>query len=52
MLPCEYGDKSLLYSGFLKKALSNEEPTDPIHQDYPFKTAFAIIFSLQLITGI
>jgi hypothetical protein len=41
----------LLSSGFLKKALSNEEPPDPMPKNYLFPTALAIIFTLQPITG-
>jgi hypothetical protein len=40
------GDKSSLSSGFLKKALSNEAPSDPI-RNYLLPTAFAIIFTLK-----
>jgi hypothetical protein len=47
------GDKSLLSLGFLKKALSNEEPSsDPMHKSYLFPAALAIIFTLKPIPGI
>jgi len=40
------------FFGLPKKAVPNEEPSDPMHQNYFFPTAFAIIFTLKPITGI
>jgi hypothetical protein len=36
------GNRQSLSSGFLQKALSNEEQSSPVHQDYLFLTALAI----------
>jgi hypothetical protein len=36
----------------MKKALSTGQPSDPMHQNYLFPTAFAISFMLKLIAGI
>jgi hypothetical protein len=41
------GNKQSLSSGFLKRALSNEEPSHPMHHNYLFQTAFEIIFTLK-----
>jgi hypothetical protein len=44
--------KQSIASGCLKKDLSNEEPSDPMHQNYLFPTALAIIFTLKPLPGI
>jgi len=45
------GDMQSLSSGFIKKTLSNEEPTNMIYYNYPFKTGFAIILIPTAIIG-
>ncbi len=44
--------KQPLSSGFLKKALSNEQPSVPMHQNYLLPTALAIIIELKPIPGV
>jgi hypothetical protein len=44
---------TVISHGFVRaspKTLSNKELSEPTHNNYPFKTAFAIIFTLKPIT--